>query len=70
MPLFANRVHWAKAYLKQAGLFAPTRRGHFVITDRGKAALSDRAAIINTAYLKHFDEFLAFQDDDEPKTLP
>lgn len=61
MPLFANRVHWAKAYLKQAGLVAPTRRGHFVITDRGKAALLDRNAVINTAYLKQFDEFLAFQ---------
>ena len=35
----ANRVHWAKTYLKQAGLVRPTRRGHFAITDRGRAAL-------------------------------
>src|SRR5436309_1361106 len=36
---FANRVHWAKAYLAQAGLVEPTRRGHFKITDRGRSVL-------------------------------
>ena len=36
---FANRVHWAKGYLKQAGLVRSTKHGHFVATDRGKAAL-------------------------------
>lgn len=25
--VFANRVHWAKTYLKQAGLVSSTRRG-------------------------------------------
>ena len=59
--VIANRVHWAKTYLKQAGLVAPTRRGHFVITDRGKAALADPDARIDNAFLKQFDEFLAFQ---------
>ena len=37
---FANRVHWAKSYLKQAGLVEITRRGYFSITDRGRAALA------------------------------
>ncbi len=60
--VFANRVHWAKTYLKQAGLVKPTRRAHFVITDRGRAALSDKTVVINNAYLKRFDEFLAFQN--------
>lgn len=36
---FANRVHWAKTYLAKAGLVEPARRGHFVITQRGKDAL-------------------------------
>ena len=39
--IIANRVHWAKTYLKQAGFVAATRRGHFVITERGRAALAN-----------------------------
>ncbi len=27
--IFYNRIHWAKTYLKQAGLIEYTRRGHF-----------------------------------------
>lgn len=59
--VIANRVHWAKTYLKQAGLVAPTRRGYFIITNRGKSALADPNARIDNAFLKQFDEFLAFQ---------
>ena len=33
---FSSRVHWAKSYLKQAGLVKATKRAHFVITDRGE----------------------------------
>lgn len=58
---FANRVHWAKSYLKQAGLVKATKRGHFVITDRGKQALADERTAINTAYLEQFEEFQEFQ---------
>ena len=57
---FANRVHWAKSYLTQAGLVRSTRRGYFVITDRGQAALKD-AAEINREYLQRFEEFRQFQ---------
>ena len=57
----ANRVHWAKTYLKQAGLVRSTRRGHFAITDRGRAALADADMRIDTGYLKRFEEFRAFQ---------
>ncbi len=46
---FANRVHWAKSYVKQGGLVRATRRAHFAITDRGKAALADPNAEINNA---------------------
>ncbi len=57
--LFANRVHWAKTYLKQAGLIAQTKRGYFILTDRGLAALRNGARIDNR-YLSQFPEFLAF----------
>ena len=35
----ANRIHWAKSYLKQAGLVRNTRWGHFEITERGRNCL-------------------------------
>lgn len=59
-PRFANRVHWAKSYLKQAGLLKSTRRGYFTITDRGKAVLDDPSAQINRYFLERFDEFNDF----------
>lgn len=58
---FANRVHWAKSYLKHAGLIRATRRAHFIITDRGKETLADTNAIINNSYLARFEEFQEFQ---------
>lgn len=57
---FANRVHWAKSYLKQAGLVKETRRAHFIITDRGKDALQNSTKIDND-YLARFDEFQNFK---------
>lgn len=58
---FANRVHWAKSYLKQAGLVRATRRGHFTITDRGREALAEPGVEINRIYLERYPEFLEFQ---------
>jgi restriction system protein len=58
--MFANRVHWAKAYLLKAGLVEGTRRGYFRITDRGRGALADPGAEINNKYLARFAEFQAF----------
>lgn len=58
---FANRVHWAKSYLKQAGLVKATKWGYFAITDRGKAALADAGAEIDNTYLERFEEFQAFR---------
>jgi restriction endonuclease Mrr len=37
---FANKTHWAKTYLVQAGLFEKTRRGHFRISARGNEILA------------------------------
>jgi restriction system protein len=63
-----NRVGWARTYLTKAGLLEATRRAHFVITPRGKEALSENVDI-NNEYLKKFDEFIAFKqksnDDSE-----
>lgn len=59
--LFANRVHWAKTYLKQAGLIEQNRRAHFKLTDRGKQALNSGIARIDNRYLSQFPEFLSFK---------
>ena len=37
---FANRVNWAKSYLKQGGLVEITGRGRFSITDRARHPLA------------------------------
>lgn len=58
---FANRVHWARTYLKQAGLLQNTRRAHFTITKRGLEVLRSDPKVLNSAYLEKFDEYLEFK---------
>lgn len=57
----ANRVHWARSYLKQAGLVRNTKRGWFELTDRGRSVLDDPTITVNTKYLEQFDEFQEFR---------
>jgi restriction system protein len=72
--IIANRVHWAKTYLKQAGLVEPKKRGHFQITERGKAVLSGTDIRIDNNFLKTFEEFRDFQtrcsEDVTPRISP
>ncbi len=58
---FSNRVHWAKTYLKQAGLVRTTRRGHFTITEAGLAALAETNSKIDNQFLKRFAAFRDFK---------
>ncbi len=74
---FSNRVHWAKSYLKQAGLVEATKRAHFQITQRGREVLKSGAERIDINFLKKFPEFIAFQnrtssgtDSDNGSTQP
>ena len=53
-----NRVGWACTYLKKAALIEATRRGVFVITERGLSVNPDR---IDVKYLLQFPEFVAFR---------
>src|ERR1019366_2652499 len=74
--IFDNRLGWARTYLKKAGLIQYTQRGHFQITDRGKAALAQKLAVINVVYLRQFPEFRDFHSpkrtltDAEPPESP
>lgn len=62
---FSNRVHWAKSYLKQAGLLEYTRRNHFKITQDGVAALKSGEKIDN-AFLLGFPSFIEFRSRTRP----
>jgi restriction system protein len=59
---FSNRVHWAKSYLKQAGLVEATKRAHFAITPRGKDVLKSGIQRIDIKFLRQFSEFIEFQN--------
>lgn len=59
--IIANRTHWAKSYLKQAGLVDATRRGHFAISERGRTILAKNPASIDNKTLEVFDDFQEFK---------
>jgi restriction system protein len=52
--LFYNRVAWAKAYLKKAGLLVSLSRTSFRITDQGTGVLAKNPPKIDIAFLKQF----------------
>ena len=52
-----NRLHWAKTYLKFAGLLEIPSRGKFRITQRGRDVLDERPSRIDTNYLLRFESF-------------
>lgn len=56
-----NRVGWAKAYLKKAGLLESPKKAHFCLTDEGRKALQNGAEKVNLEYLWQFDSFREFQ---------
>ncbi len=60
--LIANRVHWAKTYLKQGGLISQPKRAHVTISERGKEVLRRNPVRIDNALLQEFSEFRAFLD--------
>lgn len=54
---FDNRVAWAKAHMKMAGLIDAPRRGFFKITERGLDALKQRPRRIDIKFLSQFPEY-------------
>lgn len=57
-----NRVHWARSYLKQAGLVQNPKRGWYELSEAGRNVARDETVILNTEYLKRFDAFNDFMD--------
>lgn len=54
---FANRVAWALAYLKQAGIVESPRRGSYRITERGREVLAAGPVKIDISFLQKYPEF-------------
>lgn len=63
-PLFKNRATWSISYLKNAGLLQYVRKGVYQITELGISALKDKPSEINTTFLKKFETFKLWQDQD------
>ncbi|MBI5629658.1 MAG: restriction endonuclease [Elusimicrobia bacterium] len=59
---FDNRVHWARSYLKQAGLLQNPARGSFRITDDGRKVLDSKPKRININFLMQFPKFMDFRN--------
>jgi restriction system protein len=55
--IFANRVGWARTYLKKAGLLESPKRGIWAITRRGLDVLAQRPERIDVRFLRQFPEF-------------
>lgn len=58
---FANRVHWARSYLKQAGLLRNTRRGFFELTEEGRRVLDENPSRIDAKFLERYEQFIEFK---------
>lgn len=68
--VIASRVHWAKTYLKQAGLVVQPKRAHVAITEQGHALLRRNPPRIDAALLNQYDEFRAFLNRTKSRTAP
>lgn len=56
-----SRVGWACTYMRKAGLLESPQRAQLKITELGLKTLATKPKTINTAFLKQFPEFQAFQ---------
>ena len=66
--LIGSRVHWAKAYLKHAGLLDQPKRGLVHISKLGQSVLDENPPSIEVKSLYKFDGFTAFMKGTNPKT--
>ncbi|MDY6268228.1 MAG: winged helix-turn-helix domain-containing protein [Selenomonadaceae bacterium] len=55
--ILANRVAWAKTYLKKAGLVDSPQHGFVVLTEAGKSVLADDPDKVTIAYLETIPSF-------------
>lgn len=69
---FTNRVAWAKAHMKAAGLVESPRRSVYRLTERGRQVLAENPPKVNTALLSRFPEYVTFRsggNNDKPNAI-
>lgn len=64
--ILANRVGWARTYLKKAGLITSPARGKYEITEAGKKAVQDTSINIDNDYLLGYKSFQDFIKTSQP----
>ncbi|MDX2042664.1 MAG: restriction endonuclease [Acidobacteriota bacterium] len=65
--VFRNRVAWAKAHFKHAGLIESPRRGVYRITDRGREVLAESPKRIDLKFLDRFPSHHEFRYSSKPE---
>jgi restriction system protein len=58
---FNNRIYWAAAHLRAAGLIVSGGRGRFSITEAGRAALETKPPIIDMKFLAAYPGYQEFK---------
>src|SRR5690606_26355894 len=57
----SNRVHWARNYMKHAGLVAPIARGRYKVTELGQCLLDEKPSYIDKSVLERFPLYTAWR---------
>lgn len=68
--IFRNRVAWAKAHFKRAGLIESPRRGIYRITDRGREVLAGNPGRIDLKFLDKFPGHRKFRSSSKAESEP
>jgi restriction system protein len=59
--VFANRVGWARTYLKKAGLVDSPARGTVRLTDEGRNVLRQKPTEIDDEFLRQYPSYVEFK---------
>jgi restriction system protein len=59
--VFANRVGWARTYLKKAGLVEGPARGTVRLTDEGRNVIRQKSTEIDDAFLRRYPSYVEFK---------
>ena len=62
----SNRTHWARNYMKHAGLVETTSRGRYRTTELGAALLAERPRRIDKTVLEGFPLYQAWRSQQQP----
>jgi restriction system protein len=66
--IFANRVGWARTYLKKPGLLESPARGMVRISQRGLEVLKGNPEKLDVRFLRQFPEFMEWHESPKEKT--